>query len=170
MERHSSPDTQDILEKAILFMKQVGLRSEAYLKGDIWVRSKLTDLKIDLWLATEQGEAEGSAQVEWLYRQIDTYEKVLYKTIFDPDPADLSGSLAIQAAAADLGQFMLQLAKINDTTHEATLSKAIQMLEEEGARDIAFECMERVSAYCGIVHEDVAEIIGRAKHLLSCCK
>ncbi len=169
MEYHSD-NTADSIGKTINFLRQVGLRSEAYLKGDDWVKSALADLKIDHWLATEHGEAENTTQVEWIHRQIEIYQKVLHKTVFDPDPTELDGGLAIQAAAADLGQYVVQIARRKEAGFAAILSAAEQLLDERDARIFASECMQRVSNYCGIVHDDIGEVIKRAKHLLSCCK
>lgn len=157
-------------QKTQRFLRLVSARSEAYLNGDAWVKSRLTDLKIDLWLATEHGEGEGSEQADWLHAVIDLYEGIFRKTLFDPDPKDLDGGLAIQAAAADLGQYALGIARARQGDERTLVRRAADILEEPDARDLAAECMRRVSHHRGIVCENTDEVIERARHLLGCCR
>ena len=160
-------------QTSLNFLKQVSLHSEAYLKGDDWVRSRLADLKIDLWLATEHGEVEEAHQVEWIHQQIEVYQSALRKTLFDPDPKDISGSLAMEAAAADLASYVLQIVKQQEETEasfQGVLTGAKAYLRGDSVRNEAHSCMTRVHSYCGIIFEDVGEVIQRAQHLLDCCK
>lgn len=173
MNHLSDRSATDGIRTSLRFFENVGLRSEAYLKGDDWVRSRLADLKIDLWLATEHGEAEGTQQVEIIHQQIETLSGVLRKSVFDPDPKDLRGSLPIEIAAADLARYVLHIAKQehdDGTTFSTILSSAEHYMNTTYARSEAHACMERVRRYCGIVFEDVAEVISSAKHLLACCR
>jgi hypothetical protein len=128
----------------------------------------LADLQIDLYLETENGEVEGNTQVEWIRSQIEIYRSVLKKTVFDPDPLELGGSLAIEAAAADLGQYVLQTVARHEVDYKRMVSGAQALLAEDEARIMASECMNRVSIYRGIVQQDILEVIARATQLISC--
>ncbi len=167
------PDNESsAFRNALHFFRQVGWRSEAYLKGDDWVRSRITDLKIDLWLATEHGETEESDQVELISREMEVHHGILQKSIFDPDPEEIDGGLAMETAAADCAGYVLAITRHKegkDATFQRILTLAIAHLETEEARGDAHSCMERVASYRGIVFQDVTGVIERAKHLLECC-
>lgn len=169
----SSSEHRTSFKKADYFLRQIGLRSEAYLKGDDWVKSTVADLRLDLWLLTEHGEVENDEQAAWIHRQIEVYQKVLTKSIFDPDSESIDGGLAIQVAASDLGQYVLAIAT-SELKEEENFSivadRAIELLMDSNSRNDAASCMQRVSQYRGVIYEDIDEVIQRATRLLSLCK
>jgi hypothetical protein len=170
MENSNRSGLEEQLEKAERFCKLVQLRSEAFVHGAQWVKSRLADLKIDLWLATEQGEDGETEQVNEIHHQIDILQTSLEPSIFDPKPED-AGILSMQSAAADLALFAIHIAKqqmsMADTTDfSVVLQHAKDFLKTDEARSEAHSCMERILERPGVLFEDVQEVLERAQSLL----
>lgn len=155
------------IEKAMRFLRLSGLHAEAVVRGKAWIRSKIADLKIDLWLATEHGEGEQSVQVDDIQCGIETLDALLWPSIFDTD--DMRGHL-LQIAAADLARYALCIAQVNANgqvaDHRTLLSSASSFLEKDEAIDEAYKCMHRIEDSPGVVFEDVREVVENAVRLL----
>ena len=150
------------------YLSLVRFRSEAFSQSEQRVRSRLADLKIDLWLATEHGEAPDTAQVSQIHAHIELLESRLRPSIFDA--VGEVDKYSLQSVAADLARFALSIAERrishDDQGFDMLILLAKRFLESPEARSEAFACQERILGRSGVVFEDVGEIIDRAKHLV----
>ena len=155
------------LERTMRFLKLTGLHAEGFARGEKWIRSKIADLKIDLWLATEQGEGERSPQVDDIQLQIETLDAMLWPSIFDRED---EGGYFLQSAASDLARYAVCIANVSangkSEDHRSLLLYARAFLETADARDEAHKCMRRIEQRPGVVFEDVGDIVKAALTLL----
>jgi hypothetical protein len=151
-------------------LKLVAFRSEACFHGRKWMQSKLADLKIDLWLATENGEYNGATngQVDDLHMQIERLQTDLIPSIFSPEEGDRK--LLITAAGAQMAQLALCIVQIRPDMVGAEkhqlLLESINFLDTQPAKSEAAKILCSFLDKSGIVPEDTKEVLGSAISLL----
>ncbi len=154
-------------DKTMRFLKLTWLHSEAIVRGKEWIRSRIADLKIDLWLATEHGEQERSTQVDDIQCEIETLDNLLWPSIFDTH--DIGGH-SLQCAAADLARYAICIMYLDENgakkDHRARLVSARAFLDTADAHDEAHKCMRRIDDRPGVLFEDVSEVVEKAGRLI----
>lgn len=166
------PDSLEAYEeyrKAETFLTLAALRSEARYRGQEWTRQRIADLKIDLHLATEQGDE--TVQILELRNKIERLENDLTPSIFD-DPERPASDDAMKYSAAHLARQAIEVAfrdsPILPGSFREILVEAKAYLSTEDGLSAAKDNLMLVEHLPDVVLNGQEEVVTGARHLLDC--
>lgn len=143
------------------FLDGVRFHADAILAGEEAIRHRLADLKIDRWLCTEHSD-EASDQLQCIEDSIETLERILTPSPFDPEPDPQA--FVSQIVVVKLARAVLERCADDPeaTTWIAVIQKAKGFLETHEGRSEAASYIVPQLERGGVLLDDVPLITQQA--------